>query len=117
MNRKVQIALVLTLFCALCASNNAKAEFSPLGNEAGVINRQNQEQLKGFEIEKNYVETTDADIKKENEIKDKIEKKKDVVKGNLTYNPRFTLNKVEFEGNTVISDKALQKLAAQYIGK
>jgi hypothetical protein len=90
-------------------------EGSPAGNEPGVLNRQFTQQLKDKDIEKNVIETTDSDIERENKLREN--EPKDLVKGNLTYNPKFMLNKVIFEENTVFSDKKLQKIVKDKVGK
>lgn len=85
------------------------------GSIPGVMNKENQFQLKELQIEKKYVETVPQDLdaqKKQDEATPK-----DVKKGELTYNPQFKLNKIEFEGNTKFSDKKLNALAKDLIGK
>ena len=91
----------------------ANAVDNVLGDEPGMLNKQLQQQIRDYEIEKNVINTTESDIEKENKIRDKEkqQKEKDVVKGELTYNPKFLLKEVVFEGNTVYSDKRLKKLA------
>ncbi len=39
------------------------------------------------------------------------------MKGDLVYNPKFTLNKVIFQGNTIYSDKKLSELTKDLVGK
>lgn len=106
------VACLLLSNISTCAIEEGAAQSS----NAGVMNRQNMTQLKDLQIEKNYVETvpTEAEAKKAAEEENK---KKDVVKGNLTYNPQFKLNKIVFKGNTKYPDKKLLKLAEGLIGK
>lgn len=108
--------LSLIIACFLLSNLSAQANIgAEQGSAPELLNRQNQTQLREFEVEKEYVQTTPKDIEAEN--KQNEDKKKDVVKGNLTYNPQFQLNKVIFKGNTKITDKKLQKLAANIVGK
>lgn len=108
--------LSLIAACLLLSSVSAYAVDTGLmmeGSGAGVINRQNQMQLKELQVEKQYIETVPdkANVKKEEE------EKKDLIKGDLTYNPQFKLNKIIFKGNTKYPDKKLLKLADGLIGK
>jgi len=75
-----------------------------------ILNKTNEAQLKELQIEQKYVQTVPKDLDAEKNALEK-QKKKDVVKGNLTYNPQFKLNKIVFKGNTVYNDKKLLKLA------
>jgi len=111
-----RLSLIVACFLLSGISACAIEEGVMQGSNAGVINRQNMTQLKDLQIEKQYVETvpSEAEAKKTQESDDK---KKDVVKGNLTYNPQFKLTKVVFEGNTKIPDKKLQKLTDGLMGK
>jgi hemolysin activation/secretion protein len=87
-------------------------------NGAGVINKQNQDQLREQYIERHFIETTVDDIEKEKQRKEKEEQDKDLkLNEDLIYNPKFVLNSVNFLGNTVISDRQLHKLAKEYLGK
>ena len=88
-----------------------------IGSNPGIMNRQNQIQLQELQVEKKYVETVPKDLDAEKSLLEQDTKKKEIVKGNLTYNPQFKLNKIVFQGNTKISDKKLQKLASSIIGK
>lgn len=115
--------LSLIIICFLLTGASAFAVDPTIGSDAvgsvpGVMNKQNQIQLKDFQVEKKYIETTPADLEKEKKLLESEEvKKKDVIKGSLTYNPQFQLNKVVFVGNTKIKDKELQKLTQNLIGK
>ena len=115
MKRSILFALIASIVFGLQQISYAEGSF--VGGEAGVINKQNLMQLKDEKIEKEIIETTETDIERENKIKEKESQQKDVVEGNLIYNPKFKLNKVIFQGNTVFSDKKLQKLVKDKIGK
>lgn len=85
------------------------------GSGPEIINKQNQMQLEEQKFQKKYVDSVQKDLDAEKkQLND--DKKKDVIKGNLTYNPKFHLNKIIFKGNTKISDKKLQKMADPLIG-
>lgn len=86
------------------------------GSNAGVMNKQNTTELRDLQIEKQYVEPAAKKPVEDKTIEDDS-KKKDVIKGNLTYNPQFKLNKIIFQGNTVYTDKKLSKLADGLVGK
>lgn len=109
----------LAIFVACLLISNAPAlavGVDALGSSPDVINKQNQTQLKDLQIEKQYIETVQDKEKDKTNIEDNT-KKKDVVKGNLTYNPQFKLNKVILQGNTKFTDKKLLKLADGMVGK
>lgn len=111
-----RLSLIIACLLISSASANALDGFDN-GSNAGVINRQNQMQLQQLQVEKKVIETT-TDKPDGNAIKeDDDTKKKDVVKGNLTYNPKFKLNNIVFEGNTKVSEKRLLKLAKGLIGQ
>lgn len=86
------------------------------GSNPGVMNKQNIQQLEDQQIEKKLIETVPQKADKDKSIEDDTQKK-DFIKGNLTYNPQFKLNKIVFQGNTVYSDKKLLKLADGLVGK
>ncbi|MDD3435949.1 MAG: ShlB/FhaC/HecB family hemolysin secretion/activation protein [Candidatus Gastranaerophilales bacterium] len=100
-----------------CLAVNAIEAGDIGGSNAEVINRQNLMQLEDQQIEKKYIETVPQDLDAEKKLKEQQQNQKDVVKGNLTYNPQFKLNKIIFEGNTKYSDKKLLKLANGLVGQ
>jgi hemolysin activation/secretion protein len=108
--------LTIIIACFLLNNISANAADLGLGSGAEVINNQNKMQMQQLQVEKKYVETTTKDVEAEQK-KANDDKKKDVMKGNLTYNPQFKLNKIVFQGNTKIPDKKLQKLAIGLVGK
>ncbi len=111
---KKNTIFALIAFIVIGLQQTANAEGSFVGNEPGVINKQYQQQLKEQQMEKNVIETTESDLEREKKLK---EKQRDLIRGNLTYNPKFKLNQVVFEGNTVFSDKRLQKLVKDKVGQ
>ena len=115
---KKYFIFAIIAFIVICLPQLSYAiEGSFSGNEPGVMNKQYLQQLKDKEIEKKVIETTESDIEKEKKLKEQENQQKDIIDGNLKYNPKFKLNQVIFEGNTVISDKKLQKIVKDKIGK
>src|SRR5574344_3071287 len=108
----------LLIVCMLLSSLSVNAENANLlqGASPQVINKQNQMQYEGSQFENKYIKTVPSDLDKESsQFQPKEEK--DTIKGNLTYNPKFVLNKVIFSGNKKFSDKKLQKLVGNMVGK
>lgn len=112
--RKSTLILACLLICAVPV--HAADDPALFGNNPALMNRTNEVQLQQMQIEKKYIQTVPKDLDAEKAEFEKQEKK-DLVKGNLTYNPKFKLNKIIFQGNTVISDKKLSKITAKLIGK
>lgn len=108
--------LLIILTCFLLCNLPSFAVDMTLQQGAAVLNKINEDQLKEMQVEKKYVQTVPKDLDKEKNELEKQEKK-DLIKGNLTYNPKFKLNKIIFEGNTVYPDKKLLKLANNILGK
>lgn len=110
----------LTIIIACLFLSNIAAHavgVDSMGSSPEVMNKQNQTQLKDLKIEKQYIETVPKDTEALKKQEEAEKKKKDVVKGNLTYNPQFKLNKIVFQGNTKYSDKKLLKLTDGLVGK
>ncbi len=105
--------LSLAITPASAINNDAQ---NALGSNPGVMNKQNQMQIENLELEKKLIETVPQPPEKDIEEEDSA-KNKDLIQGNLTYNPKFKLNKIIFQGNKKISDKKLQKLTKDVIGK
>lgn len=111
--------IIFTLFMLILTSLHLPVfaiEGSFTGNDTGVLNKQYMQQIKDYEIEKRVIETTESDIDNENQYRGKSEDK-DVISGKLKYNPKFRLNKVIFKGNTVFSNRKLQKLIKDKVGQ
>lgn len=106
------------MFCLLASNLCAFAigDAGMAGSNPGVMNRQNIMQLEDLQIEKQYVKTVPVEIDEEQQKKDE-EKEKAILKGDLTYNPQFKLNKLIFQGNTIYKDKKLLTFADNLIGK
>lgn len=111
----IVVCLLLSNMSARAIDAGAGIGAGALGSSPEVINKQNQMMLQEQQIEKKYVDTVNDKDKEKS--KDQEPSQKNVVKGNLTYNPQFRLNKIVFEGNTKFSDKKLEKLTADLVGK
>lgn len=110
--KKVIFFLALIIFFNDCA--NAETLNNSIYSPAGIINRQNKEQLKDLKIEEKLIETTidkPKDKKEQEDIEEQLED------NNLIYNPDFYLKQINFVGNTKISNKKLQKLSKKYINE
>lgn len=108
--------LPLIISCLLLSNLTAFAaqDININGSNPEVINKQNIMQYNGMQAEKKEIQTTPKtftpDAKND-------ANQKDLVKGSLTYNPKFKLDKIVFKGNTVYSDKKLSALAKDFVGK
>lgn len=108
--------LVILLFLVACNVPAYAVDTTLLQSSPAILNKTNEDQLKDLQIEKKYVQTVPKDLDAEKNLLEE-QKKKDVIKGNLTYNPKFKLNKIILKGNTVYNDKKLLKLADNILGK
>ena len=90
-------------------------------NDPAVLNNDTKTFLKDSVIEEKIIQPVNDGtrmkdlIDKQNKIQEQKEKER--IDENLTYNPQFTLKKIRFTGNTKISDRKLNKLAQDLIGK
>ena len=111
------IFLLISLFTISQTSANA---ITPLNtNGAGVYGQMQMNQIKDYSIEKNIispVETMDAP-KNENDETFEVDIQKDLEKDGVIYNPKFTVNKIVFQGNTKIKSKVLESLASDIMGQ
>lgn len=117
MGKKFMRKYIFILACYLIGFAPAFAvDAGVMQSTPAVLNETNKDQLKELEVEKKYVQTTPKDLDAEKKLLEQ-KQKKDVVQGNVTYNPKFQLNKIVLKGNTVYNDKKLLKLADNIIGK
>lgn len=108
---------IFTLVCLLVLAGPTFAvDTGVMQSTPSVLMETNKDQLKELEVEKKYIQTTPKDLDAEKKRLEQ-QQKKDVIKGNLTYNPKFKLNKIVLKGNTVYNDKKLLKLADNILGK
>ena len=117
---KKQLCYLLAMFSLLSISE-AKADpafdlkATDAGYEAGAFNRIEQSQINNYQIEKSYVHSLDHITKDESIYDASIEE--NVAREGVLYNPHFLLEKINFEGNTQISDEELTKLGLEVIGE
>lgn len=111
---------ILLLFGFLAVSQNAADAITPMNtNGAGVYGQMQMNQIKDYSIEKNIispVENMDAP-KDETDETFEVDIQKDLEKDGVIYNPKFTVNKIVFQGNTKIKSKVLEGLATDIIGQ
>lgn len=115
---KKQICYLIAVLL-LCNVNQAKAiggaDAASRGYDAGAFNKMEQLQLKDYQLEKSYVQTLDH-VTPDDRIYD-ASVQEDIAREGILYNPHFLLEKINFEGNTVISDAELEHLALEVLGE
>ena len=113
---KKQICYSLALFFLLSMSSVKAAPFAgSVDTDAGVFNSMERQQLNNYQIDKSYVQSLD-DVTDDERIYDATVEE-DAARQGMLYNPHFLLEKINFEGNTVISDEELQKLGLEVLGE
>lgn len=112
--------LIAALF--LCANTHALAapfaggiDAAGRGYDAGAFNKMEQNQLNNYQLEKSYVQTLDH-VGNDERIYDATVEE-DIAREGVIYNPHFILEKINFEGNTKISNDELQHLALEVLGE
>jgi len=108
---KKQICYLIAALC-LCSLNQAKA--APFV-DAGAMNKMEQSQINNYKLEKSYVQTLDHVTDDERIYDASVEE--DIAREGILYNPHFLLERVNFEGNTVIPEDELQHLALEVLGE
>ena len=106
----------LTILAVLMVSHGLVCA-APSGIDPGVQGQSTREQMKQLQIEQKFVQpamqkTPDID----QTYKMELQKNLDLQDGRV-FNPQFHLNKINFEGNTVIKTKKLDKLAKEIEGQ
>lgn len=113
---KKQICYSLVLFFLLSMSSVKAAPFAGgVDTDAGAFNKMERQQLNNYQIDKSYVQSLD-DVTDDERIYDATVEE-DAARQGMLYNPHFLLEKINFEGNTVISDEELQKLGLEVLGE
>ena len=97
----------------LCCMNKVFAAL-PAGTDAGAVDKSMQRDLIEQVKEKKLIQT-EVEDKKVN--KDSIKKPEEKDMGDYIYNPKFKLNHIDFEGNTLYNDKVLQKFSESLVGQ
>ena len=118
---KKQISCLLATFLLLSLAE-AKADVFPAGigahersYEAGAFNKMEQSQINNYQLEKSYIHSLDHVTKDESIYDASVEE--NVAREGVLYNPHFLLEKINFEGNTQISEEELTKLALEVLGE
>ncbi len=114
---KKQLSYLIAVICFL-SMGQAQAEISPAtmgGYNAGAYNTTDVLNKQNLQIDKSYVQTLD-DVTKDEQIYDATVEENYAREGAI-YNPHFLLEKINFEGNTVIKDSELQNLALEVLGE
>lgn len=113
MKKQISYLAVALLFCSL--GQTRAFSFDVTKVDAGAYNRMEQSQINNYQVEKSYVQTLDH-VTDDERIYD-ASVQEDVAREGLIYNPHFLLDKVNFEGNTQISNDELQHLALEILGE
>jgi len=85
------------------------------GYNPGAYNTTDIQNSNYHQLDKSYVQSLD-DVTKDEQIYDATVEEHYAREG-AVYNPHFLLEKIVFEGNTVIKDDELQKLALEVLGE
>lgn len=104
---------ILTSIGILLSLNNAMAVESLGGYAPGAFGKTERDQLRDLQIEQKLIEP----VRKEESQKIEADVQKDVNIEGTIYNPQFKLEKINFEGNTKIKTKKLEKMAKKLEGK
>ena len=112
--------LIAALF--LCSMSQAKAinpatidNAAARAYEAGAFNKMEQSQANNYQLEKSYIQTIDHVTDDERIYDASVEE--NLARQGVLYNPHFILDRINFEGNTVITDAELEKLALEVLGE
>lgn len=81
----------------------------------GAYNKMQIEQVEGHKLEKSYIHSLDHITKDESIYDATIEE--NVAREGVLYNPHFLLERINFEGNTKVSEEELNKLALEILGE
>ena len=107
------------LLFAMLLISTGKAVADPVAgtvfDAAGTYNKMQLQQIDGYKLEKSYVHSLDHISKDESIYDASVEEH--IAREGVLYNPHFLLEKINFEGNTMISDEELEKLALEVLGE
>lgn len=109
--KKIIISAILT---TACLPAFAVMDANIQGSMPGAVGRQNIEQLQKLEAEKTLIQKPFEEEKKPAVEDDKY---KEVQMEDGVYNPKFLLNKIEIEGNTIYPSVKLEEFAKDLLGK
>lgn len=111
--------LIATVIFSITSVQAAGSNINP-ATDPMMLNREQQVQFRDQMLdEKDIRPVEDGTRLKDALDKQKKQQEENVMEGwvDLTINPKFQLNKIVFEGNENISNKKLQKIAEDLIGK
>ena len=117
---KKKICYLIALFL-LFSPNESKAidslsnSANIRGIDAGAFNKAEIETLNTYQIDKSYIHSLDH-VTDDERIYD-ASVQEEIAREGVLYNPHFLLEKINFEGNTMISEEELQKLGLEIIGE
>lgn len=118
-----KLSYLIAVLCFLSMTQTQAAVFptdaasiSKLGGyNAGAYNTTDALNTNYHQIDKSYVQSLD-DVTKDEQIYDATVEENYAREGSI-YNPHFLLEKINFEGNTVIKDSELEPLAWEVLGE
>ena len=108
-------AMVLFSATKVSADVLLDAGANEYGYEAGAFNKMEQTNINSYEFEKSYIQPLEHISKDESIYDASVEE--NVAREGILYNPHFLLEKINFEGNTAISEEELNKLALEVLGE
>lgn len=114
MKKRLSYLLIAMLLVSI-GKASADTFAGTLIDAAGTQNKMQLQQIDGYKLEKSYVHSLDH-ISKDESIYDATVEEH-VAREGVIYNPHFLLEKINFEGNTMISDEELEKLALEVLGE
>ena len=114
---KRQFCYLATALCLIAVTTQVKADVAAVmqGYDAGAFNKMEQSQINNYQLEKSYIHSLDHISKDESIYDASVEE--NVSREGVLYNPHFLLEKINFEGNTKISNEELEKLALEILGE
>lgn len=118
MKKKTSYLLALMMLLSIgkvCADPLAGLPANERTYEAGAFNRMEQTQFNNYELEKSYIHSLEHVSKDESIYDASVEE--NVAREGVLYNPHFLLEKINFEGNTQVSEEELNKLALEVLGE
>ena len=107
--------LLMAMLLFTTGKANADAMTGTVIDASGTYNRMQLQQVDGYKFEKSYVHPLEHVSKDESIYDASVEEH--VAREGVLYNPHFLLEKINFEGNTMISDEELEKLALEVLGE
>ncbi len=107
--------LLATMLLLAIGRANANTQSATIFDAGGMYNKMQLQQVDGYRLEKSYIHSLDHITKDESIYDASVEEH--VAREGVLYNPHFLLEKINFEGNTMISNEELEKLALEVLGE